>query len=139
MRSIVATRDRNTPVERAHVPVYEGRDLAAIGHPDRDLLAMILGTFSRVQRPPESAIAESIHLAGDRRASIAHGGRIRAQIEQARGDRAVSETLRPIRDQPVQAKPGHERAVDEDQIARVSGHRATSWAWHLIDEASLQS
>src|SRR6185436_15696655 len=80
MRSVVATRDRDTPVERAHVAICEGRDLAAIGHPDRDLLAIILGTFSRVQHPPEIAIAKSIHLAHDGSVRVAHGGRIRAQV-----------------------------------------------------------
>src|SRR5919204_4555006 len=42
---VISTRDGNAASERPHVPVDEGRDLSAIGHPHPGLLAMILRSF----------------------------------------------------------------------------------------------
>src|SRR5690242_11562553 len=74
---VVAARYRHAAVERADIPVDARGLIAAVLAPDGDLLAMILGSLRRVQRPPQRGIGDAIELALETAARGRHRAGVR--------------------------------------------------------------
>src|SRR6476469_5475519 len=108
---VVASRDRYGAIERSHVPVDVRGPLPPVAATDGDLPAMILGTFRRVQRPPERGIGDAVDLTTD---DAPDGGTLEragigAEVDEPSAHLPLAHVLGPPGEEPMQAEAAHQR------------------------------